>query len=144
MIYSQSAVDVESVRRPLFKLQGLTQRPPLTTVTSRSTARTFVGFPRAAPDFSRVTRASPNPRPPGPMAASLLAPRATVAARHSVGRHVTGRKWAPARAATRVALRPWAPPKFGREAVRSFALSRDEDDSFDEDDEDDIRCELDR
>ena len=125
-------------------LQGLTQRPPLTTVTSRSTARTFVGFPRAAPDFSRVTRASPNPRPPGPMAASLLAPRATVAPRHSVGRHVTGRKWAPARAATRVALRPWAAPKFGREAVRSFALSRDEEDSCDEDDEDDIRCELDR
>ena len=57
---------------------------------------------------------------------------------------MTGRKWAPARAATRVALRPWAAPKFGREAVRSFALSRDEDDSFDEDDEDDIRCELDR
>ena len=49
---------------------------------------------------------------------------------------------APARAATRVALRPWAAPKFGREAVRSFALSRDEDDSCDEDDEDDIRCEL--
>lgn len=125
-------------------LQGLTQRPPLTTVTSRSTARTFVGFPRAAPDFSRVTRASPNPRPPGPMAASLLAPRATVAPRHSVGRHVTGRKWAPARAATRVALRPWAAPKFGREAVRAFALSRDEEDSCDEDDENDIRCELDR
>ena len=51
---------------------------------------------------------------------------------------------APARAATRVALRPWAAPKFGREAVRAFALSRDEDDSLDEDDEDDIRCELDR
>lgn len=78
------------------------------------------------------------------MAASLLAPRATVAPRHSVGRHVTGRKMAPARAATRVALRPWAAPKFGREAVRAFVLSRDEDDSCDEDDEDDIRCELDR
>ena len=63
------------------------------------------------------------------MAASLLAPRATVAPRHSVGRH-----FPPSHVA----------PKFGREAVRSFALSRDEDDSIDEDDEDDIRCELDR
>ena len=78
------------------------------------------------------------------MATSLLAPRATVAARHSVGRQHVGRKCAPARAVSRVALRPWAAPKFGREAVRSFALSRDEDDSCDEDDEDDIRCELDR
>lgn len=56
-----------------------------------------------------------------------------------------GRKCAPARAVSRVTLRPWAAPVLRREAVLARALSRDDDeDSFDEDDDTDIRCELDR
>ena len=79
------------------------------------------------------------------MATSLLPFRATVAARRDVGRQHVGRKCAPARAVSRVALRPWAAPVLRREAVLARALSRDDDeDSFDEDDDTDIRCELDR